>query len=144
MGECIWKSQTWERDPFWCNSLIFTRADGQCFMPPMIVHQLENYTQDLHWNLPSDWLVHNMSSGYMDKYGWMNAMSLFSRACIYSNINQQVLLFDSHDRHVDDRSTNIILSHHISPFILKVGDSTNDQPNYNGPNLKLKRYYGIA
>ena len=32
----------------------------------------------------------------------------------------------------------------LGPFILKAGDSTNDQPNDNGPNLKLKRYYSIA
>ena len=33
-GKSIWKYQTGERSPFWCNVLIFTRADGQCFMTP--------------------------------------------------------------------------------------------------------------
>ena len=56
----------------------------------------------------------------------------------------QVLFFDGHDSHLDDRDTHIMQSHHIPPVILKTGDSTNDQPNDNGPNLKLKRYYGIA
>ena len=68
-GQRIWKYQTGERAPFCCTALIVTRSDGQCSMPPMIVHQAANYTQDLHWNLPSDWLVHNMPSGYMDRDG---------------------------------------------------------------------------
>ena len=105
----------------------------------MIVHQAENYTQDLHWNLPGDWLVHCTPSGYMDRDGWMKAMSLFSRTCGSSKMNPQVLFFDGHDSHLDDRATHILRSHHISPFILKAGDSTNDQPNYNGAILKLKR-----
>ena len=113
-------------------------------MPPVIVHQAENYTQDCHWNLPSDWLVHNTPSGYMDRYGWMKAMSLFSRTYGASKLNPQVLFFDGHDIHFEDRATHIIWSHHISPFILKNGDSTNDQTNDNGTNLKLKRYYGIS
>ena len=55
-GKRICKPQTRQRDPFWCTALIFTRADGQCFMSPVIVHRAENYTYRLHWNLPSDWL----------------------------------------------------------------------------------------
>ena len=144
MGECIWKSQTGERPPFWCTALIFTRDDGQCFIPPIIVHQKENYTQDIHWNLPSDWLVHNTPSGYINMDGWMKEMSLFSRTCGAIKIKPQVLLFYGHDSHFDDRATHLIRYHHISPFILKAGDSTNDQPHDNGPNLMLKRYYSIA
>ena len=113
-------------------------------MSPRIVHQEENYTKDLHWNLPSDWLVHNTLLGYMDRDGWMKAMSLFSRTCEVSKINPQVLLFDGYDSHFDDRSTHLLWYHHIYPFILKAGDPTNDQPNDNGPNLKLKIYYIIS
>ena len=80
----------------------------------------------------------------MDRDGWMKAMSLFSITCKYSKMNPQVLFFDGHDIHFDDRVTHILQSFHISPFILKEGDSTNDQPNDNGPNLKLKRYYSIS
>ena len=80
----------------------------------------------------------------MDRYGWMKATSLFSRTCGSIKINPQVLLFDGHDSHFDDWATHIMLSHHIYPFILKVGNYTNDQPNDNGPNLKLKRYYSIS
>ena len=119
-GELIWKSQAGERDPFWCTDLIFTRVDGQCLMSPVIVHQEENYTQDIHWNLPSDWLVQNTSSGYMDMDGWMKAMSLFSRIWEASNINPCILFFGGHDSHLDDRVTHLLLSHHIYPFIIKV------------------------
>ena len=110
----------------------------------MIVHQAANYAQDLHWNIPSDWLVHNTSLGYMDRDGCMKAMGLFSRTSGARKINPQVLFFDGHDSHFDDRDIHLLRSHHISPFILKSGDYTNDQPNDNRPNLKLKRYYGIA
>ena len=134
----------YERAPFYCNSLIFTRADDQCFITHLIVNQAENYTQDIHWNLPSDWLVHNTPSGYMDRYGWMKAMSLFSRTCGDRKLNTHVLFFDGHYIHSDDKATHIIWSQHISPFILKDGDSTNYQTNDNEPNLKLKRYYGIS
>ena len=113
-------------------------------MPPVIILQVENYTQDIHWNLPSDWLVHNTPSGYMDRDGWMKAMSLFSRTCGYIKLNPQALFFDGHDKHFNDRATHILRYHHISPFILKAVNSTNDQPNYYGSNLKLKRWYGLS
>ena len=38
-GEIMWKVQTGERSPFWCTLIVFNRADGQCFMPPVIIHQ---------------------------------------------------------------------------------------------------------
>ena len=59
-------------------------------------------------------------------------------------MNPQVLFFDGHDSHFGDRATHLLRSHHISPFILKARNSTNDHPNDNGPNLNLKIYYGIA
>ena len=31
----------------------------------------------------------------------------------------------------------------IQPFVLKAGDSTNDHPNDNGPNYKLKSLYNV-
>ena len=80
----------------------------------------------------------------MDRDGWMKAIIPFSRTCGAIKINPQVLLFDGYERQLNDRYTYLLLSHHTPPFILKEGNSTNDQPNDNGPNLKLKRYYGIA
>ena len=38
-GERMWKVQTGERSPLWCTLPVFTRAYGQCFMSPIIVHQ---------------------------------------------------------------------------------------------------------
>ena len=113
-------------------------------MPHVIVSQAENNTQDLHWNLPNDWLVHNTLSGYMDRDGWMKSASLFSRTCGDRKLNIWFLLFDGHYRNFDDRDTHLLQSHHISPFILKTSDSTNDHQNDNGPNLKMKRYYILA
>ena len=94
-------------------------------MPPMIFQQAENYTQDLHWNLHSDWLVHNTPSGYMDRDIWMKEMSILSRNCGDNNTNPQILLFDGHDSHFDKRYTHLLQYHHISSFILKSGESTN-------------------
>ena len=74
----------------------------------------------------------------------MKTISLFSSTCGSSKMNPQVLFFDGHYSHFDDRATHIMRSHCIPPFILKAGDSTNDKPNDNGPNLKMKRYYSIA
>ena len=109
-------------------------------MPPLIVNQAENYTQDLHWNLPSEWLFQNTLSGYMDRYGWMKAIILFSRTYVAIKLKPQVFFFDGHERHFNDRAINLLQSHQTSPFILKAGDSTNDQPNDNGSNLNVNRY----
>ena len=70
-------------------------------------------------------------------------MSLFGRTCGASKLNPRVLLFDGHDSHSGDRATRLLRSHHISPFNLKAGNSTNYYTNDNVPNLELKRYYGI-
>ena len=80
----------------------------------------------------------------MDRDGGMKAISLFSRTCVDIKLNPLVLFFDCHDSHFDDRGTHILRSYHMSIFIFKAGDSTNDHPNYNGPNMNLKIYYGIA
>ena len=74
-GERMWKVQTGERAPFGCTLLVFIRADGQCFMPPVIIHQSKEYSKDLHHNIPLDWTVHHTPSGYMDRYRWLKAMT---------------------------------------------------------------------
>ena len=74
----------------------------------------------------------------------MKAMSLFSRNCGSSKLKPQVLLFDGHDIHFDKRAAHILQYHHISIFIPNAGDFTNDQPNDNGPNLKMEKYYCTA
>ena len=64
----------------------------------------------------------------MDGDEWMKAIIIFSRTCVASKINPRVLFFDFHEIHFDDKATYILQYHHISPFILKEVDSTNDQP----------------
>ena len=122
-GRYIWKYQTGERSPFWCTDLIFTIAYVQFFVPPVIIQQAENYTQDHLQNLLSDWIVHNTTSGYMVSNGWMKAMIIFSRTCGASKLNPQILLFDFQNIHFDDRSTHLLQYHHIYPFILNADES---------------------
>ena len=86
-GDRIWRTQTGERAPFCFTDLIFTRYGVQCFMPPVIVHQASNYTQDLHYNIPKDWVVHNTPSGYMDRDGWMKGMMNLKTFCGSKKLN---------------------------------------------------------
>ena len=52
-----------------------------------------------------------------------------------------MIFYDGHDIHFDYRELYIICRHNIQYFILKLGDSVNDQPNYYVPNKKLKNLY---
>ena len=72
----------------------------------------------------------------------MKAMIHFKTVCGENKLNPQVLFYDGHDTHFDDRAIHILRSHHIKPFVLKAGDSGNCHPNDNGSNLKLKGLYG--
>ena len=140
----VWRTYTGERSQFWCTALIFTRSDGQCFIPPVVGHQITHYTQDLHYNIPSDWDVHNSPSGYIDHDGWHKSMSHFSYMYFFSHLNPQLLLSGVHDIHFDDRALHIFCRHHIQYFILKACDYVHDQPNYDIPNMKLNHLHGIA
>ena len=60
LGEIMWKVQTGERASLWCTLLVFTRANWKCFMPPIVVHQSKEYSQDLHHNISLDWKVHHI------------------------------------------------------------------------------------
>ena len=51
------------------------------------------------------------------------------------------IFFDSHDSHRDSNSLDFLSQCHSHPFSLKAGDSTNDQPNDNGPNAAFKACY---
>ena len=62
--------------------------------------------------------------------------------CCSSPLNPQVLLYDAHDRHFDDRELDIIRKHNKQSFILKAGVSVHDHPNNKDPNMKLKNVYG--
>ena len=84
--DSMWNDQTGEREPFCCTALIFTSYDVQCFVPPVIVFQEENCTQDLHYNIPKYSVVHNTPPGYMERDVWMKEMIHFKT--VFGSKNQ--------------------------------------------------------
>ena len=68
-------------------------------------------------------------------------MNQFYNVCIASPFNNQIIFFNGHDIHFDDRALVHMGRQNIRPFVLKAGDSVNDQTNDNGPNSKLKSLY---
>ena len=145
----MWKVQTGYRATLWCTLIMFTRADGQCFMSPIILHQSKEYSEDLHFNTSLEWTVRHKPSGYMDRYGWLKSMNRFSAICGTSPVNNQIISFGGYYSHFDDRLLIHMEHQNIRTFLLKAGNSINDQTNYNIPNAKLKslhnevKYYWI-
>jgi hypothetical protein len=144
MTEKIWKTQTGERAPFWCSFLFFSRADGQCFIAPTVIHQATEMTAGFLLNLPGNWVVHTTPSGYMDRDGWFKTISNFAHLSGASQSNKQFLYFDGHDSHWDPDALELLEVKHIQSFFLKSGDSEKDQPNDNGPNACVKSCYNDA
>ena len=128
------KVKTGERASFWCTLLVFTQAGGKCFMPPVVVHQAKEYSQDLHHNIPLDWAVHHTPSGYMDRDGWLKEMTQLSNIFGAYPVNNQILFLDGNNSHFDDRALTQMKIKNIQHFILKAGDSIKYQPNDNRPN----------
>ena len=80
----------------------------------------------------------------MDRYRWLKDMTQFSNILGASPVNNQILFFDGHNIHFDDRAliqTKIKNIHHL---ILKAVESINDNPNENRYNSKLKDLYKIS
>ena len=71
-------------------------------------------------------------------------MSYFAYVCCYSYLNPQVIFYDVHDRHFEDRALDILRKHNIQSVIIKAGDSVHYHPNHNNPNMKLKNFYANA
>ena len=44
-------------------------------MDPVGVHQAKKYSQDLHNNILFEWKVRPTQFGYMDREGWLKAMT---------------------------------------------------------------------
>ena len=107
-------------------------------MPPIIVQQANEYSEDLHFNVPLEWTVHNTPYWYKDKYRWIKATTQLSNVCGAYPVKNQIIFFDVHDSHFDDRALIHMEHQNIQPFILKAGDSIKDHPNGNGSNAKLK------
>ena len=70
----------------------------------------------------------------MNRYGWLKAMSQLSNVYGASSVNNKIIFFNGHDSRFDDRSLIHTEKQNIQTFILKLGDSVNDQPNDNGKN----------
>ena len=130
----MWKDQTGERAPFWCTLLFFTRADGKCFMPPVVFHQSKEYSQDLHHNIPLDWTVHHTPSGYMDRDRYLEAMVQLSKVYGASPVNNQIILFNVHDSHFDDLSLTKMKSKNIQPSYLNWLTPSTTRPMTTGLN----------
>ena len=64
-----------------------------------------------------------------------------NNTCYASPVNNQILFFGGHDSHFYDRAIRQMKCQHIQPFVLKSGNSANNQPNDNVPNAKLKSLY---
>ena len=80
----------------------------------------------------------------MDCDGWHKSMDQAASICCSSTLNIQVIFYDDHGSHFDDREFIILRSRHIHSFILKAGDYVYDKQNNNGTNLKLNNLYGNA
>ena len=111
------------------------------FHSPIIVHQAAELTADLLHGVPANWIVHCTPSGYMDRDGWFKATTVFASQFSGNPQNIQVLTFDGHDSHFDADAFDYMHQKCIRNFILKSNDSTNDQPNDNGSNGKLRACY---
>ena len=71
-------------------------------------------------------------------------MNQLYNICGTSPVNNSILFFDGKNIHFDDRALTQMQSKKIYPFILKAGDSINNQPNENVPNSKMKALYNIS
>ena len=137
----IWRTVEGEHAPFWVTLLFYTRADGQCFVPPTIVHQACEWTADLGIGVPDNWVVHSTPSGYMDRDGFIKTCDNFARLSGSSATNHQFSFFDGHDSHWAPEALDLLAKQNVSSFFLKSGDSVRDQPNDNGPNCSLRACY---
>lgn len=106
--EKLWKTQEGEKAPFWVSFLFFSRADGQCFIPPTIVHQGTELSGDMQHGLPDDWILHSSPSGYMDRDGWFKTIDNFSKLSGASEGNPQFLFFVGHDSHWDSDALDLL------------------------------------
>ena len=71
-------------------------------------------------------------------------MNQLSNVCGDSPVNNQILFFDGHGSHFDYFELRKMMCKKIQPFVLKLGESVNDQTNDNSPNAKLKSLYNVA
>jgi hypothetical protein len=86
----VFQARSGERAPFWGTMFFWSRADGQCFIPPTIVHQGAALAELHILNLPPDWQTHVSPSGYMDRDGFLKVAQLLIDTVSASATNPQV------------------------------------------------------
>ena len=59
-------------------------------------------------------------------------------------MSNKKLFFDGPESQFDDLNLINMDNQNIQTFVLKSGDSGNDQTNNNGPNIKLKYLYNVV
>ena len=77
----------------------------------------------------------------MDIEEWLKAMNQLSNVYGTYPLNNQIIFFDGHHSHFDERALIHMEYQKIQPFILKSGDSNKYHSNDNLPNTKLKSCY---
>ena len=87
-------TQTGQRAPFCCTLLVFTWSYDQLFLFLILIHYLDEYTQNLHNNIPYDWFVCHAPSVNINRKVCHKYMSYLILLCIYSPANHQVVFFD--------------------------------------------------
>jgi len=126
--------QTGERAPFWVTMFFVTRADGQCFVPPMIIHQGAHTNIGHVLDLPSDWPVGSTPSGYMDQENFLPlAKHLVDYMTMGGKVTKpQFLFLDGHESHFNASALKYMKDKNVHVFFLKSGDSENDQVSWRG------------
>ena len=137
----MWRTHSGEREPLWCTALVFACVDGNFFLPTILVHHITHYTQYIHYNIPSYWVIHYPPLVYVYPEGCLNPMDHVSYICFFSTLNPQVFFYGGHVSHFDDRTFSILQSHGIQSFILKIGYDVHGHPKYNDPNFNINNSY---
>ena len=111
-GKIMWKVQTGERAPFWCPYLYFQDLvemlyASHCCSP---IQGVLPRSPSQH---PIDWTVYHTPYVYMSIDGCIKSMNQFSNICCVYPVNNQILFFDVHDSHFNNRDLTKIQSKNI-------------------------------
>lgn len=140
----VFRTQTGEHAAFWFTVFYWTRADGQVYIPPYVVHQGEEMSAFFAMHLPEDWGVHCTASGYMDQVGWIKVCKHFLRYCGRPAGSMRPLFtyIDGAEGHWATEGLRLLLEQHVYVRFLRSHASEDDQPNDNGPNALWHSCYG--
>ena len=82
-------------------------------MPPDVVHKAKEYSQDIHHNILLDWTFHHTPYGYLDRYGWLKAMTQLYNMCGTYPVKNQILFFGGNDSPFDNSALTQVQSKNI-------------------------------